>query len=291
MVFVGDRVALVAWSSGDRLVRTTCPRDCYDACGVLVAVRDGEVRHVRGDPDHHVSRGRLCAKCSIAYNGVLRDNDVRLTRPLRRAGPKGSGQFEPVSWAGGARRDRSQVGRDRSTGHGPATILNAHYTGTCALLGTAFPLRFFHRLGATEIDPDTICNKAGYEALSYLYGDSGDGFDPETASEAGCILVWGANPSASAPHQHEHWLAEAPGTVVVVDPVRTPTAAAADLHLQPFRARTRRWPSRSHTFCSATVLWIATSSTPTRSASTSSSRCSSRARRDGRSRRRACRQR
>ena len=100
--------------------------------------------------------------------------------------------------------------------------------------GRPFRLRFFHRLGATEIDPDTICNKAGYEALSYLYGDSGEGFDPETAAEAGCILVWGANPSASAPHQHEHWLAEAPGTVVVVDPVRTPTAAAADLHLQPF---------------------------------------------------------
>ena len=117
---------------------------------------------------------------------------------------------------------------------GPATILNAHYTGTCALLGTAFPQRFFHRLGATEVDPDTICNKAGYEALTYLYGSSGDGFDPETARESSCILVWGANPSASAPHQHEHWLAEAPGTVVVVDPIRTPTAAAADLHLQPF---------------------------------------------------------
>ena len=188
---------------------------------------------MRGDPDHHVSRGRLCTKCSIAYNGVLRDNAVRLTRPLRRVGPKGSGQFEPVSWAGALGEIAARLDGIVS-GHGPATILNAHYTGTCALLGTAFPLRFFHRLGATEIDPDTICNKAGYEALSYLYGDSGDGFDPETACEANCILVWGANPSASAPHQHEHWLAEAPGTVVVVDPVRTPTAAAADLHLQPF---------------------------------------------------------
>ncbi len=117
---------------------------------------------------------------------------------------------------------------------GPATILNTHYTGTCALLGMTFPQRFFNRLGTTEVDPDTICNKAGYEALSYLYGGSGEGFDPETAREAKCILVWGANPSASAPHQQEHWLAEATGTVIVVDPIRTPTAAAADVHLQPF---------------------------------------------------------
>ena len=217
----------------DRVVRTTCPRDCYDACGVLVVVRNGEVRHVRGDPGHHVSRGRLCAKCSIAYNGVLRDSEARLSRPLRRVGPKGSGRFEPVSWDEAlgeiAGRVRAIVVED-----GPARILNTHYTGTCALLGSAFPLRFFNRLGATEVDPDTICNKAGYEALSYLYGASGDGFDPESAADSSCILVWGANPSASAPHQHEHWLAEAPGTVVLVDPVRTPTAAAADLHLQPF---------------------------------------------------------
>ncbi len=220
-------------SLGDRVIRTTCPRDCYDACGVLVSLRSGEVRHVRGDPEHHVSRGRLCAKCSIAYNGVLRDSEVRLNRPLRRAGPKGSGRFEPVSWDQALGEIATRLCRIVDTA-GPAPILNTHYTGTCALLGTAFPKRFFNRLGATEVDPDTICNKAGYQALSYLYGSCGEGFDPETAKDASCILVWGANPSVSAPHQHEHWLAEALGAVVVVDPVRTPTAAAADLHLQPF---------------------------------------------------------
>ena len=214
-------------------MRTTCPRDCYDACGVLVTIRDGRLRHVRGDPEHHVSRGKLCAKCSIAYNGVLRDTEARLTRPLRRSGPKGAGRFEPVSWDEAVGEIAARLG-EIVVAHGSKTVLNAHYTGTCALVGTAFPQRFFHRLGATEVDPDTICNKAGHEALSYLYGSSGDGFDPETAVDSSCILVWGANPSASAPHQHEHWLAEAAATVVVVDPVPTPTAAAADLHLQPF---------------------------------------------------------
>jgi anaerobic selenocysteine-containing dehydrogenase len=95
-------------------------------------------------------------------------------------------------------------------------------------------MRFFNRLGATEVAPDTICNMAGHVALRYLYGTSVVGFDPRAARDAECIVVWGANPHASAPHAHEHWLPEARGKVVVIDPIRTPTAASADIHLQPF---------------------------------------------------------
>ncbi len=212
---------------------TTCPRDCYDACGVAVVKRDGKIRHVRGDRDHPVSRGRLCVKCATAYNGVLRDPEARLVTPLRRCGPKGSERFEAVSWES-ALAEIGQRLRAIAADPGPDTILNAHYTGTFALLGYFFGMRFFNRLGATEVDPDTICNKAGHVALDYVYGTSLDGFDPRTARDSACILVWGANPSASAPHQHEHWLPESPARVIVVDPVCTPTARDADLHLQPF---------------------------------------------------------
>jgi anaerobic selenocysteine-containing dehydrogenase len=46
---------------------------------------------VRGDPEHPVSRGALCRKCALAYNGVFRDSQARLVTPLRRIGPKGEG--------------------------------------------------------------------------------------------------------------------------------------------------------------------------------------------------------
>jgi len=217
----------------DEVVLTTCPRDCYDACGITVMKRDGAIRHVRGDPDHPVSRGKLCRKCSIGYNGAFLDPQARLTRPLRRTGSKGEGQFEPVSWDEALGEVAERL-RQVEGSPGAHTVLNAHYTGTFSLLAFFFPLRFFHRLGATEVDPDTICNKAGHVALEYVYGTSLVGFDPLTARDSDCILVWGANPSASAPHAHDHWLPEAPARVIVVDPVRTPTAETADLHLQPF---------------------------------------------------------
>ncbi len=212
-------------------IRTTCPRDCYDACGMLVKKSpDGSI-NVVGDPDHHISRGALCGKCSIGYNGVWRDPDIRLMRPLRRVGPKGSVRFEPVSWNHAlgdiAQRLNAIIGQD-----GGAAILHTHYTGTCSLIAGTFPLRFFNRIGATEVDPDTVCNKAGHAALQLIYGESTRGFDPRTIDGAHCVMIWGANPSASAPHAHQYWLAETGVPKIVIDPIRHETAAMADIHLQ-----------------------------------------------------------
>ena len=80
------------------IILTTCPRDCYDACGIAVIKEGGVISRVRGDQNNPVNRGALCGKCAIAYNGIVRDPNERLKTPLRRVGPKGAGQFEPVSW-------------------------------------------------------------------------------------------------------------------------------------------------------------------------------------------------
>ncbi len=215
------------------VIRTTCPRDCYDACGIAVVKREDGLTRVLGDPDHPVSRGALCGKCSIAYNGAFVSPEARILTPRRRVGPKGDGRFVEISWDEALSETAERLKRIVAEA-GPETILHAHYTGTCSLLAGGFPQRFLHRLGAGEIDPDSICNAAGHLALQYLYGTSSLGFDPRAAKDAACILVWGANPSAAAPHMHKYWLKETPAKVIVVDPVRHDTAAGADLHLQPF---------------------------------------------------------
>jgi anaerobic selenocysteine-containing dehydrogenase len=215
------------------IIKSNCPRDCYDGCGILVHLEDGKQPRVTGDPDHPVSRGKLCDKCGISYNGVWQDENARLLTPLRRTGPKGSGQFEPISWDN-ALSTIAQKFNGIINEKGAEAILGMQYSGTLSMLAYMFPNRLMHKLGAARVDYSTICNAAGSMAWHLLYGDGAAmGFDPRTARDASCILVWGANPSHSAPHMHKHWLKDSPARVVVIDPVRTATAAEADLHLQP----------------------------------------------------------
>ena len=218
-------------SEAPEFIRTTCPRDCYDACGIMVSTRGGRAVRVAGDRDHPVSRGTLCGKCAVAYNGIWLDPEQRLLRPLLRNGPKGSGNFVPCSWEHALAKIAERLYQVLGS-TGPQSVYHTHYTGTCSLLAGHFPLRFFNRLGAIEVDPDTVCNKAGHVALQLIFGDSLLGFDPRTEAHSDCILIWGANPSSAAPHVDKHWLKTSKAFRIVIDPIRHPTAAAADLHLQ-----------------------------------------------------------
>ena len=80
---------------GDEVHKTTCYM-CACRCGINVHMRDGEVRYIEGNRDHPVNQGVLCAKGSA---GIMQHySPARLTSPLRRTGPRGSGQFEAISW-------------------------------------------------------------------------------------------------------------------------------------------------------------------------------------------------
>ena len=79
----------------DEVRHTTCYM-CACRCGIKVHLRDGEVRYIEGNPDHPVNRGVLCAKGS---SGIMQHlSPARLSKPLRRIGPRGSGEFEEISW-------------------------------------------------------------------------------------------------------------------------------------------------------------------------------------------------
>ena len=77
-------------------VRGACPHDCPDTCALLTTVEGGIATKVQGNPDHPQTGGVLCNKVSRYSERTY--HPERLLSPLKRSGPKGSGQFEAVSW-------------------------------------------------------------------------------------------------------------------------------------------------------------------------------------------------
>lgn len=223
---------LTSMSSNNReMIKTTCPRDCYDACGIVAVKDNGKLRKIMGDPTHKPTGGALCGKCAIAYNGVFTDHNSRLLTPLKRAGSKGEAQFVAISWTEAISLIKDKI-KPLLENSEHSHIYHTHYTGTVSLIAGWYPIRFFNRIGATEVDPDSVCNKAGHEALTYMFGASEEGFDPRTLKDAKCIIVWGANPSHTAPHQNKRWLMQADIPIISIDPIAHATAKASDVHLQ-----------------------------------------------------------
>src|SRR6187431_521728 len=79
----------------DEVRKTTCYM-CACRCGIDVHIKDGKIRYIEGNRDHPVNRGVLCAKGSA---GIMQHYaPARLNAPLKRVGPRGSGQFQEISW-------------------------------------------------------------------------------------------------------------------------------------------------------------------------------------------------
>ncbi|NQY59999.1 molybdopterin oxidoreductase family protein [Cognatishimia sp.] len=79
----------------DEIRKTTCYM-CACRCGINVHMKDGKVAYIEGNRDHPVNQGVLCAKGSA---GIMQVNaPSRLRKPLKRVGPRGSGEYQEISW-------------------------------------------------------------------------------------------------------------------------------------------------------------------------------------------------
>jgi anaerobic selenocysteine-containing dehydrogenase len=212
-------------------VRGVCPHDCPDTCGVLTEVAGGVAVGFRGDPDHPVTRGWLCAKVRPYLDHVY--HPERLRHPLRRVGPKGGGQWERITWddalAEIAARWKAILATD-----GPQAILPYSYSGTLGLVQMIVAsARFWNRLGASRLQR-SICGAAAEMAVEATLGKR---WSPPYADvlHSKLVVLWGHNPVSTAPHflpflrQAQHQGCQ----VVVIDPRRTQTARTADKHLAP----------------------------------------------------------
>jgi anaerobic selenocysteine-containing dehydrogenase len=223
----------------EKIVHAVCSHDCPDSCGVLVTVdQSGRATSLRGDPAHPVTRGFLCGKVAKYLDRVYSPD--RLLQPMRRRpgtpkGPLPLGRetdfFEPISWEEALDTVAARL-TEIAAAHGPESILPYSYAGTIGILGYgSMDRRFFHRLGASQLDR-TICSTTGGEALQSVYGRK-LGTDTEAFRHAQIIIAWAANIHGNNIHLWP-FVEEARrngARLVVIDPFPTRTARLADWHI------------------------------------------------------------
>ena len=221
--------AINSRASAQKTVLAACPHDCPDTCSMIVTVENDRVVKVRGNPDHPFTDGRLCVKVNH-YEERVHHPD-RVLYPLKRSGPKGSGEFTRISWQS-ALDEIAKRWKEIVQTHGPTAILPYSYLGTEGILnGLNVGDAFFNKLGAT-ISERTFCDSAACTGYVMTVGPS-PGTDPESFVHSRYIILWACNTISTNLH---HWpfLAEAQrrgAKIVVVDPMKTRTARQADWHI------------------------------------------------------------
>jgi anaerobic selenocysteine-containing dehydrogenase len=209
-----------------------CALDCPDCCSLLIDVENGKGSHLRGDPSHPITRGFLCGK--VARYLEREYHPDRLLYPQKRAGTKGEGRFERISWDEALDTIATKL-REVAVEHGPEAILPYSYAGTMGFLnGSGMDRRFFHRVGASRLDR-TICSAAGTAGLMATLGFR-YGTEPEQFRHSKLIIAWGANVLGTNVHLWP-FIVEARrngARFYTIDPVRNRTGRLSDKHFEIF---------------------------------------------------------
>ena len=205
-------------------------------CSLIASVEDGKVVRVQGDPDHPYTAGFACGK--VNRDADLVNSPERIATPLKRTGPKGSGQFEPITWDE-ALDEITSKWKAIIAESGPQAILGYAYSAHQGLMNRGLVNGLFHALGTSRLQAGTVCDTCCEEAWNFTVGPVG-GADPEDVVHSDLVISWGADLAATNVHFWslvEHTRKTRALPVVVIDPRRTRSAKAADLYL-PIRIGT-----------------------------------------------------
>jgi anaerobic selenocysteine-containing dehydrogenase len=219
-------------STPEKVLKSTCNM-CYRLCGVLVHLSNGKVTKVEGDPDSPVNRGNLCIKGQAAVERLYHPS--RLKYPLKRAGSKGEGKWQRISWdealdtiAGAMNRAKERHGAESIVfSNGDPKGYEAYMVRLCNVLGTP-----------NLCDTRHVCSsprRMGSNITSGLNVETGTDYTPDLEYPPACILMWGANIAFTHnPNYVKLEPALDQGTkLIVIDPRKTELASRADLWIQP----------------------------------------------------------
>ncbi len=211
---------------------TVCPHDCPSACALEVERIDSHtIGKVRGAKANSYTQGVICSK--VARYAERVHHPDRLTRPMKRVGPRGEERFVPVSWDEAL--DEVAQNFQRIAGeYGSEAIWPYYYAGTMGQLQRDGIHRLRHGMGYSG-QKGTICTALAYAGWKAGVGAAW-GSDPRQMVESDLIVLWGCNAVATQVNVMT-LVSKAKrcrgAKLVVVDPYRTATAAKADIHLMP----------------------------------------------------------
>ncbi|MGB2492768.1 MAG: molybdopterin-dependent oxidoreductase, partial [Candidatus Puniceispirillum sp.] len=217
-----DPVVDLQTNPADEIKTTTCYM-CACRCGIKVYLKDGQVRYIEGNRDHPVNKGVLCGK---GASGIMTQvSPARLTSPLKRVGPRGSGEFAEISWDEALDLATSWLGDVRSKD--PRKL--ALFTGrdqSQALTGwwaSQFGTPNFAAHGG-------FCSVNMAAAGLYTFGGSFWEFGEPDWDKTEYFMLWGvAEDHGSNPIKKALGKLKKRGVkVVAVNPVRTGYGAIAD---------------------------------------------------------------
>ncbi len=206
-------------------IRSVCPYDCPDACGLVVEVENGVAARVTGDPSHPFTRGTLCPK--MQHYERTAHSPLRLTTPLKRSGPKGAGELTAIGWEEAVALIAGRW-KDIISRHGAEAILPYSYAGTMGTIQRNCGHAFFHRLGASRL-ARTICSPAKDAGWQAVMGAT-PAPHPSEVERSDLVVLWGINAAATSIHflRGVQEARKRGAAVWLIETYRTPTASVAD---------------------------------------------------------------
>jgi thiosulfate reductase/polysulfide reductase chain A len=203
---------------------------CAQQCGLLAHIEDGRVTRLIGDREHPSSRGFICQKGANAH--LLHYDPARLHQPLKRVGPRGGGDWEPIEWNRALDEIADTIER-LARKHGRESL--AYGFGTLHAADVGLGERFMNLFGSPNtVGQDKVCYAPNALAESLTYGWGPTMYSHPVPGTTRCDVLWGFRPSGSMPLLWGAITAarKAGAKLIVVDPQRTHEAQLADLFLQ-----------------------------------------------------------
>ena len=215
----------------DKVVKTICPRNCFDTCGVVAYVKDGRMLKVEGDPGHPITRGHLCVKANTYVQRTYHKD--RIKHPLLRVGKRGRSEFRQVSWDDAFEFLIDKLAYCKKK-WGGESISEYVYSGNREFLAKTVSGRLLNLYGSSKL-VGSFCILSGLAGATFTTGTQHTQSIEIWSKKAEVIMIVGHNSSFTNVHSLPFlWEALERGAyLIVIDPYLTPIATKADLFLQP----------------------------------------------------------